>query len=151
MQGRFTAVPAVYLVLMRRGRILLSRRFNTGFEDGKHALIAGHGEAGETPVQALAREAREEAGIRVDTRGLELVHTMYRRGLQNTRVDLFFRVKRWRGIPRIREPHKCDDLRWFPVAKLPKQMSPFTRQAIARIRAQGRYSEFGFTQLRPSR
>ncbi len=147
--SRFTIVPAVYLVLIRRGRILLSRRFNTGFEDGKYALIAGHVEAGETPEQALVRESREEAGIAID--GLELVHTMYRRGQQSTRIDLFFRARRWRGTPRVREPEKCDDLSWFPIDRLPKKTSPFTRQAIAGIRARGPYSEFGFTRLRPSR
>ena len=34
----------VYLVLERDGKVLLSLRENTGYEDGKWSLVAGHAE-----------------------------------------------------------------------------------------------------------
>ncbi len=47
------------------GQILLSRRQNTGWEDGKLCLPGGHIEAGETPRQAAAREVQEELGLEI--------------------------------------------------------------------------------------
>jgi len=46
-------VPAAYLVLRDGHNILLLRRFNTGYEDGKYSMIAGHVEDGETFSTAL--------------------------------------------------------------------------------------------------
>ena len=42
MTQRNRVDSAVYLVLIEDGKILLSRRFNTGFEDGNYSLPSGH-------------------------------------------------------------------------------------------------------------
>ena len=35
-------IPASYAVLIKDNKVLLVRRFNTGYEDGKYSLPAGH-------------------------------------------------------------------------------------------------------------
>src|SRR3989338_3830927 len=63
LEERFKLIPEVYLVLVRDKKVLLSRRFQTGYEDGNYSMIAGHADGNETMREALAREAKEEAEI----------------------------------------------------------------------------------------
>jgi 8-oxo-dGTP pyrophosphatase MutT (NUDIX family) len=149
MKGeRPKVIPTVYLVLLKGGKILLLRRFNTGFWDGWYSLPAGHlcGDD-ETLVQALVREAWEEVGIEVNSADLELVHVMHRKQTEPTderRINVFFRALRWRGEPRIMEPEKCDDLGWFELDYLPDNVIPYVRLVIECLRKGVRYSEHGF-------
>jgi ADP-ribose pyrophosphatase YjhB (NUDIX family) len=141
-------IPTAYLVLVRENKILLSRRFNTGFQDGQYSFPAGHlGGDEETLSQAMIREAREEIGVEIDVADLELAHVMHRKQREPTderRINLFFRAKKWEGEPRIMEPNKCDDLQWFELDRLPDNTIPYVRQAIGCLRKNVKYSEYGF-------
>lgn len=137
-------VPAVYLVLIKEGQVLLSRRFQTGYEDGNYSMPAGHLDGGETLTEAMVREAKEEVDVVVKREELELKHTMHRKASNHERVDFFFTAKNWQGEPKIMEPHKCDDLKWFPVNDLPQNIIPCVRQAIELILSDKFYSEFGW-------
>lgn len=141
--SRFRLVPAVHLFLMRDAHVLLARRCNTGFEDGNYSVIAGHLDGGETAIDAMVREAREEAGIVVHPADLRFVHVMHRRS-ESERIDLFFAASAWEGSPGIAEPDRCDDMRWFPVTGLPGNMVPYVRAALERVRSGASYSEFGW-------
>jgi 8-oxo-dGTP diphosphatase len=145
---RPTVIPTVYLVLVEGDRVLLSRRFNTGFMDGMYGFPAGHlRDDEETLSEAMIREAREEIGIDIAREDLELVHVMHRKQTvlgDERRVNLFFVARRWRGEPRIMEPDKCDDLGWFELDRLPENTIPYVKQAINCFRKNIRYSEYGF-------
>jgi 8-oxo-dGTP diphosphatase len=140
---RFKIVPEVYLVLIEKGRLLMLRRFNTGYADGRYSLVAGHVDGGETLAAAMAREAFEEAGIVVRPADLALVHTMHRMA-EEERLGFFLRAERWSGRPVNREPHKCDDLSWFPVGDWPVDTIPYVRSALEHVLAGHAYSEFGW-------
>jgi 8-oxo-dGTP diphosphatase len=138
---RFKLILSVYLIMFKNDKVLLLRRANTGFEDGKYGLPAGHADGGETARDALRREALEEAGVNLDPDDLEFAHCMHR--LQNDeRVDLFFAAKNWQGNPENMEPEKCDDLNWFPIDNLPPNIIPYIRQAIEAYQGGIYYSEF---------
>ena len=146
---RFSLIPEVYLVLIDGGRLLMSRRFNTGYEDGRYSLVAGHVDGDEPLGVAMAREAMEEAGLTIDPADLTLVHTMHRRGNKargdEERVGFFFRAERWVGRPENREPHKCDDLAWFPMDEWPNTTIPYIRTALEHVLAGRPYSDLGWT------
>jgi len=137
-------VPAVYIVLLRNNgtEILMSRRFNTGYEDGKYGLVAGHVDEGEMPSTAMLREAREEAGITLESDHIEHVHTMYREGSQDMRMDMFFSATKWQGEVVNMEPHKCDDLAWFPMQAMPENTIPYIRSAVEHVLGSRSFSEF---------
>lgn len=146
---RHTVVAAVHLILIKRGRILLLRRFNTGWRDGEYSVIAGHLDGNETVRSAMSREAMEEAGISIGKDDLEFVHVMHRKSKRQhrsdeERVDFFLKSGGWQGRPKNMEPGKCDDLRWFELDRLPRNMVPYVRYAIENIRNKKTYSEFGW-------
>jgi len=148
-QERHKIVPASYLVLIKNGKILLQRRFNTGYEDGKYSMVAGHVDKGETFTQCLIREVKEEAGIMLSSDDLKVVHVMHRNSgteENNERVDVFFVAENWDGEIENKEPNKCDDLSWFDLNNLPENIIPYVKQAIDCIKDKIFYSEHGWHQ-----
>jgi 8-oxo-dGTP pyrophosphatase MutT (NUDIX family) len=135
------AFLACYLVLIRNGKILLSKRANTGYQDGKYSMVAGHFEGGETVWEALIREVKEESGISLDPKGLKVVHIMHRLDIDREYVD-FYVLSDTTEEPRNLEPEKCDGLAWFNRGKLPSNTIPYVRQAVESINREEFYSEF---------
>ena len=141
---RFKVIPTVYLLLIKGNKILLSRRYNTGFHDGEYSFPAGHLEGNETLTQAMVREAKEEIGVEISPEDLKLVHVMHRREPNEERLNFFFVAEKWKGNPQNVEPHKCDDLRWFDLDKLPENTIPYIKQAINCFLKGILYSEYGW-------
>ena len=144
-KDRFKLIPAVYLLLRDKDKVLLLRRANTGYQDGTYSLIAGHLDGDETGTSGMIREAKEEAGITILAGDLKLIHTAHRlsRGeVGQERIDLFFEATKWKGEIVNNEPEKCDDLSWFDVGNLPHQMLPFIRLVIKDIENGISYSEY---------
>jgi len=141
---RFKLIPSVYAFFIKEGKILLLRRFQTGYEDGKYGLVAGHADGGETMKSAMAREALEEAGAVIKPEFLELAVTMHRWCGDHERMDLFFVVKNWDGEIKNMEPGKCDDLSWFSLDNLPANIILYIRKAIDCYLSKERYCEFNW-------
>lgn len=149
MSEKHKVIPAVYLVLKKDNKVLLLRRFNTGYEDGNYSMIAGHVDGEETFREAMVREAYEEGGIKINPSDLNIIHILHRiKPNKEERLDVFFNCDDFEGEPKIMEPEKCDDLSWFPTNKLPKNTIDFIKQVIERIEDLDIYSEFGFDSIK---
>ncbi len=140
---RFVIVPASYVFFLRDAgdppvtEVLLQLRRGTGYMD-EHwaAAAAGHVERGETAEDAARREAAEE--VDVTDLGLEFLTSMQRTAHDlpiDERVDFFFAARSWSGEPRIVEPGKCADLRWFPLDALPDPVVPHERLVLDALRS----------------
>lgn len=141
--NRFKMIASSYLILIHDGKILLSRRYQTGYEDGKYSLPAGHIEDNESLTQGAAREVFEEIGLKIVPQAFKLVHVMHRKE-QDIRMDFFFTAEIGDQQPVNKETEKCDDLRWFPLNKLPRNTIPYIRHAISCYQKNIFYSEFGW-------
>jgi 8-oxo-dGTP diphosphatase len=135
---------AAYAVFKRNDEILLLKRFNTGFEDGNYSMVAGHLDGNETVKYSLKREVREEVGIDLDLKHVDIVHIMHRRTPDREYIDFFLLVSQWKGDIKNMEPEKCSELRWAKIDKLPENTIPYIRFAINQINSGEIYSEYGF-------
>ena len=140
---KFEMVASAYGLFVRDNNILLLRRFDTGFEDGNYGLPAGHVEDNESITSAACREIKEETGVILKPQDVSLIHVMHRKG-KDIRVDFFFEIHQWDTEPTNAEPHKCDDLSWFPINNLPTSTIPYIKEAIQNYQAKKNYSEFGW-------
>jgi len=140
---RFALIAAVHLFLLDGERVLLLRRYNTGYEDGNFSVVAGHLDGGETVVAAAVREAREEAGIVLDPADVQVAGVMHRLS-EDERVDFFVTARRWRGEIANCEPNKCDLLAWFALDSLPLNVIPYVRRALDNHRAGRWFDSFGW-------
>ncbi|MDF2935258.1 MAG: hydrolase [Paenibacillaceae bacterium] len=143
MKDRFRLIPAVHLFFIREDRILLLRRFNTGYEDGNYSVVAGHLDGNEEVWQAAAREAHEEAGVIIRETDVETVGVMHRLS-NDERVDFFVRIRNWEGELVNREPDKCDELAWFALDELPANTIPYVARAIGNCRKGQWFDSFGW-------
>jgi 8-oxo-dGTP pyrophosphatase MutT (NUDIX family) len=109
------------LILKRAdGAVCLAERRGTGYADGMLNLPSGKVEPGEDVYDAVAREAREEVGVRIQREALRIVHAMYFQNPEGeTRVGWFFTASHWVGAPTNMEPSKCAGLTWHQVDHLP--------------------------------
>ncbi len=148
MKERYKIIPEVFLLLIQEDKILLSRRFQTGYEDGNYGLPAGHGDYGETMREGTAREALEEIGITINPEDLEFVLTQHRWCLDpenhHARVGFYFTPKKFSGIPQNTEPDKCDDLQFFSFGSLPPNMVSHVRAVIEAYKVGDKYNEFNW-------
>ena len=142
-QDRFMVRAAVYLLLIRDDKVLLLRRFNTGWSDGMYTLPAGHLDGNEPLTVAMSREAHEETGVTIKPENLTFVHAMHRQS-DREYLDFFFIAHEWEGEPVNTEPEKCDEVQWFPLGALPENILPYVRQVVDGYRTGAVFSETGW-------
>lgn len=122
----------------------MQRRFQTGFEDGNYGVPAGHLDGDETAREGCAREIKEEIGIDLNPSDLKVVHVMHRKAALDERIDFFITANEYSGEITNCEPHKCDDLSWFPLDELPDNIVDYVKVAIEHYRRGEAYSEYGW-------
>jgi ADP-ribose pyrophosphatase YjhB (NUDIX family) len=140
---RFKLIATVHLFLIKDDKVLLLRRYNTGYEDGKYSVVAGHLDGGEMVKAAAIREAREEVSVEIAPQDLRVVGVMHRRS-DDERIDFFLVASTWSGEIINAEPDKCDRLTWAEIDTLPENMIPYVRQALDNYRRGQWFDSYGW-------
>jgi 8-oxo-dGTP pyrophosphatase MutT (NUDIX family) len=134
----------VHTLVLRGDAVLLLRRAGTGYGDGLLQPPGGHQCAGESITEAALRECREEACIEIDPADLRPLCVMPYGSPGGQGIDFLMLAERFRGEPRVGEPHKADAIDWYPLAALPERAVPFLAPALDCWRAGRWFHEFGF-------
>ncbi|WP_346935712.1 NUDIX domain-containing protein [Clostridium sp.] len=148
MGKHYKSLSAIFPIILQEKddtiQILLHRRKNTGYQDGKWDIAAsGHVDEGETAKMAVVRECAEELGIDVKIKDLSFVHLSHRVSNNGGRTyyDIYFVVNKYHGIPKIIEPDKCSELRWFKIDDLPNEIIDIRKIVLDNYRNDIQYSE----------
>ena len=137
---------AVHIILINDNKILLQKRKGSKLWPGYYALPAGHIDEGETQYDALVREAKEELGIDIQEKDLQLVSVLH--PYQEEYMNIFFSTRKFEGTPQIIEKEKCDDLRWFNLNNLPDNTIERIKQVIKCMENGIIYDDGNFSYLK---
>lgn len=145
MSEHLKALSAIFPFIFKsdgaKTKILLHRRQNTGYQDGKWDISgSGHVDGGETAKSAVIRECREELGIDVKIEDLTFTHLSHRFS-NRIYYDIYFVVNNYKGTPSIMEPDKCSELKWFDIDNLPEDIIECRKAAIQDYKNKNYYSE----------
>lgn len=145
-RDRHSLIPAVYVLLRQKDKVLLLQRANTGYRDGQYSLPAGHLDGGESALAAVIREAKEEVGVDINAQDLKLVHTQHRVADEGNheRLNLFFETHTWQGTPINNEPDRCDGIKWFGLDDLPSNLVIELQHLFPCLAKGENYGDFGF-------
>ena len=137
MSKRFKSVVCTDILLKKeksgKNYILLMKRQNTGYDDGKYELPGGHLEQGEDLYDALIREIKEELCIDVRREDISIIHLMHH--YTGERLNFIFEVNGEKIEPKIGEPEKCSELRWVDINKLPNETTDKVKKIVKNIKA----------------
>lgn len=136
----------VQIVLIKENKILLMKRYNTGYEDGRYSLPGGHVEKGEEIKQAAIREVNEEIGVEIDKENLEVLHVLYRKVEDNAYVDFILECKEWSGEIEIKEKDKCNEIKWADITNLPCNVIPFIKKIFTKEHKGEYYISYGWEE-----
>ncbi|MBQ9035674.1 MAG: NUDIX domain-containing protein [Alphaproteobacteria bacterium] len=123
-----------YLVLIENNKILLQKR-KGGILDGQYSPVAGHTEEGETVIEAIIREAKEEANIILDAKDLKVKVVSQRpnapyKGTPTDIIDFYILATSYKGKIQNNEPNKCYEFIFSPLDKLPTETISHVKKAI---------------------
>lgn len=127
----YIGVGGGVLILNKKGEtLLLKRSKNSKNEVGYWQKPGGAVDYGEKVIQSMKREVKEELGVDVDIFGY-LPHSdhIIKKDKQHW-VSFNYLGKIKSGKPKIMEPHKHDDLKWFSLKKLPSRANQATRESV---------------------
>lgn len=151
MSEKFKTNSAVGLMLIKiengKEKILLQKRKNTGYMDGYWDFSAtGHVEEGESMKQAMIREAKEELDIDIKEKEIEFVTMIHEATSTAPYYNGYFKTTKWEKEPIINEPDKNEQIKWFDINELPKELVYHRVEAVMNYKNNIKYSEYGWNK-----
>jgi len=135
---------AVYLLLEKDDKVMLIRRYKTGWHDGDYSLPAGHVKSDESIYQAMIRETNEEVNITISKKDLQLAHVIHRNKTSDNAeyIDFYFKVKTYKG--KIKKGISCDKIIWRKLSNLPSNIIPVVKHVLEQINSRKIFSVTGW-------
>ena len=127
----FIGVGGGILVFNKKREVLLMKRGGgASNETGWWTQPGGTVEFGEKAIDGLKREIKEELDIKVKIWGYapHVDHIISRE--KQHWIAIIYYADLLSGTPKIMEPRKCMEIKWFSLKKLPKKLTQSTREPI---------------------
>ena len=124
------------IIIDPAGRVFLAKRGREARNEcGKWEFPGGSVEFNETLEHALAREVMEEYGVEIEVQALlDVVDHIIPSENQHWVSPTFICAMK-SGTPRIREPHKCEEIGWFDLDRIPEnQLTIASRKSLESFR-----------------
>ncbi|ABR60324.1 NUDIX domain-containing protein [Sinorhizobium medicae] len=117
------------LAIVRDGKILLCRRLKA--PEARHwSIVGGKVDQMERAQDAARREAQEESGLSIHSIRFLCISEQLIEAERQHWVSLIYVTEDFSGEPRLTEPDKLSDIRWFDLTALPQPLSRFAADAI---------------------
>jgi 8-oxo-dGTP pyrophosphatase MutT (NUDIX family) len=127
-------IEVVLGALVRGGRVLLvHRRPDKRAYPGVWDLPGGLMEPGESELGALARELREELGVRISAASTSFLCRATVEPAGEPAVLSAWIVRDWHGTPANVAPEEHDGIGWFGVEELPPPVHEEMRAALVAL------------------
>jgi len=126
------------VVIIKDGKTLLAKRKGAHAE-GCWGSFGGHVEFGESPMEAVKREAMEELGIEIGN--IRFVSCLNMVKYDRHYVDISFSADIISGEPRILEPDRMEEIGWFDLEALPSPLFEPVRIILDAIKSGQPYHE----------
>jgi len=107
------------VMILKDGKVLLHKRKNIR-GDGMWALPGGHLEVNEGFDDCAKREINEELGIDIKPIKVITVSNDIAYGVHYVTIGIMAEIIS--GEPKIMEPDKCSEIKWFEFNKLPENL-----------------------------
>jgi ADP-ribose pyrophosphatase YjhB (NUDIX family) len=119
------------LIFNKKGEVLLMKRS----KNSKNQALwwsqpGGAVDFNEKAITATKREIKEELGIEIDiwAEVAHIDHILKKEGQHWLAIPFLARIKK--GVPKIMEVEKCDEIGWFSLRNLPKKLTQTTMGTI---------------------
>lgn len=106
-------------LIFRNGKVLFGKRLSK-LGEKTWGLVGGHLEFGETPEECLKREILEEIGLEMISAELICVSNVL--DYDKHYIDFEFKVEVEPGEPKLLEPEKFEQWKWFDIENPPKPL-----------------------------
>lgn len=108
--------------------LMLLRAKNSSVEPGTWMIPGGKIDFNEKMEDTVKREAEEEIGVQIEV--IDLVKPLDHILPDQHWITSIFLCRIKSGDPRIMEPHKHDKMKWFPLDKMPENLSIATKNSL---------------------
>src|SRR3989338_11686814 len=117
------------LIVNDRGETLLLKRKSRN-EIGKWCKPGGTVEYGETVEDAVRREIKEEFGVEIELLEPLGFTNLFLPEEKEHWVAFHYLARIVKGEPKNMEPEKIEEIRWFPLDKLPENITQTTLEPV---------------------
>jgi len=135
-EKKFPRVGIGVMIQNEKGEVLLGLRQGS-HGAGEWSFPGGHLEFGETLFETAKREVKEETDLDVDEFQLISVadEMRYIKTDGKHYVNIGIKAEYQRGEPKVMEPEKCKEWKWFSLDNLPEKMLEGTELTIKNYKA----------------